>query len=38
MQDLFPSGVQHYLIGGLLVGTGIGLVYLLTGRIAGISR
>jgi uncharacterized membrane protein YedE/YeeE len=37
MQDLFPNGIQHYLVGGLLVGAGIGLVHLLTGRIAGVS-
>ncbi|MHC4966300.1 MAG: YeeE/YedE family protein [Planctomycetota bacterium] len=37
MGDLFPNGIEHYLIGGLLVGAGIGLVFLLTGRIAGIS-
>jgi hypothetical protein len=34
MGDLFPNGIEHYLIGGLLVGAGIGLVFLLTGRIA----
>jgi uncharacterized membrane protein YedE/YeeE len=37
MQDLFPNGIEHYLVGGLLVGAGIGLVRLLTGRIAGAS-
>jgi uncharacterized membrane protein YedE/YeeE len=37
MQDLFPNGIGHYLVGGLLVGAGIGLVHLLTGRIAGVS-
>lgn len=29
--------MTHYLLGGGLIGLGIGLVYLLTGRIAGIS-
>jgi uncharacterized membrane protein YedE/YeeE len=37
MQDFFPNGIEHYLLGGLLVGVGIGLIHLLTGRIAGIS-
>ena len=37
MQDLFPNGIEHYLVGGLLVGAGIGLIHLLTGRIAGVS-
>jgi uncharacterized membrane protein YedE/YeeE len=37
MKDLFPYGIEHYFAGGLLVGIGIGLVHLLTGRIAGIS-
>lgn len=37
MQDLFPNGVKSYLAGGLIVGAGIGLIYLVTGRIAGLS-
>ena len=37
MADLFPNGIEHYLVGGLLVGAGVGLVHLLTGHIAGIS-
>lgn len=37
MQDLLPFGFVHYLVGGLLIGAGIGFVYLLTGKIAGIS-
>ncbi len=37
MQEPFPFGVWHYLAGGVLVGLGIGLVYLLTGRVAGVS-
>ncbi|MHC4081376.1 MAG: YeeE/YedE family protein [Planctomycetota bacterium] len=37
MGDFFPNGIEHYLVGGLLVGAGIGLIHLLTGRIAGVS-
>ena len=37
MEQLFPTGVQSFLVGGLIVGVGIGLVYLMTGRIAGVS-
>ncbi|MHC4948022.1 MAG: YeeE/YedE family protein [Planctomycetota bacterium] len=37
MDQLFPLGVWPYLAGGVLIGAGIGLVYLLTGRIAGLS-
>lgn len=28
---MFPNGVEQYLIGGLLIGAGVGLIYLLTG-------
>lgn len=28
---MFPNGVEQYLIGGLLIGVGVGLIYLLTG-------
>ncbi|MBY0464452.1 MAG: YeeE/YedE family protein [Burkholderiales bacterium] len=34
---LFPHGWQHYLLGGLLIGTGVALLYVLTGRIGGMS-
>ncbi len=34
---LFPLGWQHYLLGGLLIGTGVALLYVLTGRIGGMS-
>jgi uncharacterized membrane protein YedE/YeeE len=37
MDELFPNGVRSYLVGGLLTGAGIGLIYALTGRIAGLS-
>ena len=34
---LFPNGVVHYALGGLLVGLGVAVVYLGTGIIAGAS-
>jgi len=37
METIFPNGIVHYLVGGLLIGAGIGLAYLLTGRRAGVS-
>lgn len=37
IQQLFPNGVEHYFVGGLIVGAGIALLYVLTGRIGGMS-
>jgi uncharacterized membrane protein YedE/YeeE len=37
LQSLFPFGWQHYLLGGLLIGCGTGLLFALTGRIGGMS-
>ena len=37
MQSLFPLGWEHYLLGGLLIGTGVSLLYLLTGWVGGLS-
>jgi len=37
MSSLFPLGWTHYLLGGLLVGSGTALLYVLTGRIGGMS-
>lgn len=36
-ETLFPNGIEHYLVGGVLVGFGIASVYVLTGRVAGAS-
>ena len=33
----FPHGISHYLAGGLLLGAGMALLYVLTGRIGGLS-
>jgi hypothetical protein len=35
--NLFPLGVEHYLVGGLLLGAGVGLIFLTTGLVAGAS-
>jgi uncharacterized membrane protein YedE/YeeE len=35
--SIFPLGWQHYLIGGLLIGAGAALLFVLTGRIGGMS-
>lgn len=37
METFFPNGIVHYILGGALIGVGIGGIYLLTGRIAGVS-
>lgn len=34
---LFPLGWAHYLTGGLIIGLGVALLYLATGRLAGMS-
>ncbi|MBA4264034.1 MAG: hypothetical protein C0453_03040 [Comamonadaceae bacterium] len=35
--SLFPLGWQHYLLGGIFIGTGVALLYLLTGLVGGMS-
>ena len=35
--SLFPLGWQHYLLGGLFVGAGTALLFVLTGLIGGMS-
>jgi uncharacterized membrane protein YedE/YeeE len=37
LDALFPNGVAHYAVGGLLVGLGVTVIYLGTGIIAGAS-
>lgn len=34
---LFPHGWQHYLLGGVLIGIGVSLLFVLTGRVGGMS-
>ena len=36
-QSLFPLGWQHYLGGGLLIGLGVSLLYVLSGWVGGMS-
>jgi uncharacterized protein len=35
--ELFPLGLNHYLLGGLLVGIGIAIPFIVTGAVAGVS-
>lgn len=35
--ELFPLGLNHYLLGGLLVGIGIAIPFVATGAVAGVS-
>ena len=37
VNSLFPLGWQHYLLGGLLIGSGTALLFVLTGRVGGMS-
>lgn len=34
---LFPLGWEHYLAGGVLIGAGVSLLFLLTGWVGGMS-
>jgi hypothetical protein len=34
---LFPNGWQHYLAGGLAIGVGVALLFVLTGLVGGMS-
>jgi uncharacterized membrane protein YedE/YeeE len=37
MEALFPNGWMHYLLGGVLLGAGMGLLFVSTGLIGGMS-
>ncbi len=37
LAHLFPSGVASYLAGGLFIGAGVALLFVLTGYIGGVS-
>jgi len=37
ISTLFPAGMAHYALGGLLIGAGVGVLYLLTGQVGGMS-
>ena len=34
---LFPLGWQHYLLGGVFIGTGVALLFVFTGLVGGMS-
>ena len=34
---LFPSGMAHYLVGGLLIGSGVSVLFIFTGQVGGMS-
>lgn len=34
---LFPLGWQHYLAGGVVIGSGVALLFVMTGRVGGMS-
>jgi len=37
LSPLLPNGWSHYLLGGLTIGTGVALLFVLTGFIGGMS-
>ncbi len=37
LERFFPLGWGHYLVGGLAIGAGVALLYVATGRLAGMS-
>lgn len=37
IESMFPNGIWHYLAGGLAIGLGVSLIFLMTGRVAGMS-
>ena len=37
MDALFPLGITHYLLGGILIGSAVSLAYLTTGLVTGMS-
>ncbi len=37
MNNFFPNGWAHYLFGGLLIGLGVSLMFVVQGRVVGMS-
>lgn len=37
MTELFPNGLERYVIGGLFIGAGVALLFATTGRQGGVS-
>ncbi|MGZ8916349.1 MAG: YeeE/YedE family protein, partial [Methylobacter sp.] len=37
IEQFFPNGIGHYLVGGLIIGAAVGLLFVTTGLIGGMS-
>ena len=37
LDSLFPTGWSSFLIGGLMIGVGVGLMFMMFGRVVGLS-
>ena len=37
IENLFPLGITHYLVGGLIIGSGVTFLFLATGLVGGMS-
>jgi uncharacterized protein len=37
LESLFPLGMAHYLVGGILIGCAVSLAYITTGLVTGMS-
>ena len=37
ISTLFPAGMAHYALGGLMIGAGVAVLFLATGQIGGMS-
>lgn len=37
LSAVFPAGIWHYLLGGLMIGAGVSVLFIFTGRIGGMS-
>lgn len=37
LETFFPLGMEHYLLGGVLVGVGIAIPFIMTGLVVGVS-
>ena len=35
--SFFPMGMQHYFLGGVIIGVGTALLFVMTGRVGGMS-
>jgi len=35
--SMFPLGMEHYIVGGLLIGLGVSLLFIFTGLVGGMS-